>query len=305
MAPTSLGMDVFMARWMAEETGRQFGARHPDWTVVQLPALDARDRRASLRGSMNVRSVPHAALLGQGRSLARAGYRWVVVTNGHGGPRHAAALEAACRTVSRRTGIAMFTPSILVLHRIITGQRFGRLEQLLGRRLDDVERRGLLAGEHAGGLETSFMLADRPELVAPDHRSLGLLSPPPWRPLAALGERVIGWLERRGHRPETLRTAFDGLAGSIGWLLNTRFGYGGAEVTYKGDPSIASPELGHAFRALLAEDCLALTEEGVAGRMRATDVRSIASEHVVIQPTFWRRLGLAAVVAAVLLLALR
>ncbi len=34
-----LGMDYFMARWMAEETGRRFAAAHPDWTVVQLPPL--------------------------------------------------------------------------------------------------------------------------------------------------------------------------------------------------------------------------------------------------------------------------
>jgi hypothetical protein len=229
----------------------------------------------------------------------------VVVTNGHGGPRHAAALEAACRTVSRRTGIAMFTPSILVLHRVITGQRFGRLEQLLGRSLTDAEHRGLLAGEHAGGWETSFMLAERAELVEPGHESLGPLAPPPWRPLAALGERVSAGLERRGRDTRTLRTAFDGLSGGIGWLLNARFGYGGAEVTYKGDPSVASVDLGRAFRELLAEDCLALTEEVVAGRMRAGDVRSIASDHAVIQPTFWRRVGLAAAAVAALALALR
>src|SRR5450830_1390482 len=34
-----LGMDLFMARWMAEETGRRFADAHPDWTVVQQPPL--------------------------------------------------------------------------------------------------------------------------------------------------------------------------------------------------------------------------------------------------------------------------
>src|SRR5690606_39312822 len=65
----------------------------------------------------------YTALVAHGRSLARAGFANVVVTNGHGGPRHAAALEAACRKVSRRTGIRMFTPSIVTLHRIVTGGR--------------------------------------------------------------------------------------------------------------------------------------------------------------------------------------
>ncbi len=299
-----LGMDIFMARWMAEETGRRFVAQHPDWTVVQLPPLTLGTDELPLRGSMNAPvGAVYGALLGHGRSLARAGHRWVVVTNGHGGPRHAAALEAACRSVSRRHGIAMITPSILVLHGIITGRRFARLEQLLGRALDDAERRGLLCGEHAGAWETSFMLAERAELVEPGHAALGRLAPPAWRPLAAAGARVTAWLDRHGHDATTVRTAFEGLAGSIGWLLNARFGYGGPEVSYKGDPSVASAELGRAFRTLLADDCLALVEEVVAGRMRASDVRSIASDHAVIQPTFVRRLGLAAAVVAGLALA--
>lgn len=296
-----LGMDLFMARWMAEETGRRFAARHPDWTVVQQPPLPLGTDELPLRGSMNApaRAV-YGALRAHGRSLARAGYRWVVVTNGHGGPRHAAALEAACRGVSRRTGIAMFTPSILVLHGIITGQRFARVEQLLGRPLGEVERRGLLAGEHAGAWETSYMLAERAELVEPGYAALGLLAPPVWRPLAVWGARLAGWLERRGWQAVGLRTAVEGLSGAIGWLFNARFGYGGAEITYKGDPSVASVELGRAFREILVEDCLTLTEDVVAGRIRSADVRSIASDHAVIQPTFWPRVGLAAAAMAAL-----
>src|SRR6266481_1896632 len=34
-----LGMDYFMAKWMAEESGRRFSEAHPEWTVVQLPPL--------------------------------------------------------------------------------------------------------------------------------------------------------------------------------------------------------------------------------------------------------------------------
>ena len=186
-----LGMDVFMARWMAEETGRRFVERNPDWTVVQMPPLTVGTDELPLAGSMNasVRAL-YDTLLGHGRSLARAGYRWVMVTNGHGGPRHAAALEAACRRISRRCGIAMFTPSILVLHRIITGQRFARVEALIGRPLSEAERQGLLAGEHAGGWETSFMLAERPSLVGAEYAGLGRLAPPAFRPLATAGERV-------------------------------------------------------------------------------------------------------------------
>ncbi len=297
-----LGMDVYMARWMAEETARRFAEKHPEWTVVALPALTIGTDELPLRGSMEAsQRAVYSTLVAHGRSLARAGFGTVVVTNGHGGPRHAAALEAASRRVSRSTGIRMFTPSIVVLHRIITGQRFTRVEQLLGRPLDERERHGLSIGEHAGGWETSFMLAQQPELVEDVYPHLTPMGPPRWTPLARIGQRVIGWRERRGADVQKLRTVVEGLSGSIGWLLNARFGYGGAEVSYKGDPSIASREIGEAFREVLAEDCLEITEAVTAGRQRAIDVRSIASDHGVIQPQFWRGVGLA---AAVLLVAL-
>jgi creatinine amidohydrolase len=296
-----LGMDWFMACWMAEETARRFAERHPQWTVVTMPALPIGSDELPLRGSMSVppRTL-YRAVVSQGRALARAGYGYVVVTNGHGGPRHAAALEAACRWVSRRYRIAMFTPSIAVLHRIVTGRRFDATEALLGRALTETERHGLVIGEHAGGWETSFMLAQDPSLVGAEYRTLGPLAPPPWKPLVRLGARLAARRERRGKDASKVRQAFDGLAGAIGWLLNARFGYGGGEVSYKGDPSVASVELGHAFREILAHDCLEVVEHVTAGRRIAEDVRSIASDHAVIQPGFVMKVAAAVVGAAVL-----
>ena len=53
-----LGQDQAMARWMAEEPGRRFAERHPDWTVVQLPQpVGARQKvRASLLISAALRA---------------------------------------------------------------------------------------------------------------------------------------------------------------------------------------------------------------------------------------------------------
>ncbi|HVN87655.1 MAG TPA: creatininase family protein [Candidatus Binatia bacterium] len=292
-----LGMDFYMARWMAEETGRRFAENHPEWTVVQMPPLPLGTDELPLAGSMDAsQRTVHSALVAHGRSLARAGYKYIVVTNGHGGPRHAAAIEAACRTVSRRDGVQMFSPSIVTLHRIVSGERFEQVEEIIGRALTDAERAGLLSGEHAGSWETSFMLAQQPELVERDWQTLGPLQPPSFRPLARLGDRVIGWHQRRGGDPAYLKTLFHGIAGGIGWLLNARYGYGGPVVSYQGDPSVASMEIGHAFREIMARDCLELVESVTGGRMRARDVRSVASDPTIIQPHFWRRVGIAAAV---------
>lgn len=300
-----LGMDQAMARWMAEEPGRRFVERHPDWTVVQLPLLALGCDELPLPGTFEVAPrTLYAALLAHGKSLSRAGFENVVVTNGHGGPRHAAAIEAACRKLSRRFGIRMFSPSIAVLHRIVTGGRLARVEELLGRPLDARERIAVVSGEHAGTWETSFMLAERPELVEPEYTRLGQRQPPPFAPLVNLGERIATWRERRGGDGAQVRQVTQALGGGIGWVLNARFGYGGDEVSYKGDPSAASAELGQVFRELLAADCLELVEAVCLGGSTPESVRSIASDHAVIQPRFLVRVGIAAALAAGLLLAL-
>jgi creatinine amidohydrolase/Fe(II)-dependent formamide hydrolase-like protein len=304
-----MGMDMFMARWMAEGTASRFAELHPDWSVVVYPPLTVGTDELPLPGSMHV-SQPtlYGVLTAQGKSLAEAGYRYAVLTNGHGGARHAAALEAACRAVSRRHGINMFTPAVVVLHPIVSGRRFDAIEAALGRPLTDEERTHLVGGEHAAGWETSFLLAERPELVDPSYKELGPDGPPPFRPIAALGRWIVRAATRGGSQPSgQLEEIFGSLAGSIGWLLNARFGYGGHEVTYDGNPSVASAELGHAFRQVVVEDCLTVVERVVRGEQRAEDVRSIASDPPIIQPYFWRRLGLgmAAVVALLVLLGRR
>ncbi len=291
-----LGMDFFMARWMAEETGRRFAEAHPGWTVVQYPPLPLGTDELPLAGSMNAdQRTVYGAVRAHGESLARAGFRYVVVTNGHGGPRHAAALEAACRHLSKRRGVHMFSPSIAALHAIISGQKFEQIEEVLQRSLTDEERSGLVGGEHAGGWETSFMLVQQPELIEPEWRRLGHDSPPPFAPLQRAADAITGWMGRRGRDVTHLREISGGLAEGIGWLLNAHFGYGGASVSYHGNPSLASPEMGQAFREVMVRECLAHVEAVTSGRTPATAVRSIASDPAIIQPRFWSRLGLAAV----------
>ena len=298
-----VGMDVFMARWMAEETARRFAEAHPDWTVVVYLPLTVGTDELPLPGSMHVNQPTlFSVLTAQGRSLAEAGYRYAVLTNGHGGARHAAALEAACRAVSRRHGINLFTPSIAVLHAITSGRRFDAIEAALGRPLTADERTHLIGSEHAAGWETSFLLAERAELVDPSYHELGPDGPPPFRPVVAVGRWVARALARGDSKADArLEEMLRSAAGSIGWLLNARFGYGGHEVTYNGNPSVASAELGHAFRQVMVEDCLAIVERVVRGEQRAEEVRSIASEPAIIQPHFWRRLGLGAASAIALL----
>jgi hypothetical protein len=199
----------------------------------------------------------------------------------------------------------MITPSIRALHRMVTGQRLEEVERRIGRKLTEEERTGLLTGEHAGTWETSWYLAQRPDLVAPDYKHLGDVQPPRAEWLVRLGEDVARALSRAGREggARKARELFGSVAGSAGWLLNARFGYGrdGERVSYKGWPAVASVEVGRTYAELPVEMCLEDVEAVTEGRMSPADVRSIASDHALIQPGFFR--GVAALLAALALFA--
>jgi hypothetical protein len=192
----------------------------------------------------------------------------------------------------------MFTPSIAVLHGIVSGRRFADLEGILGRELTPEERSALVGGEHAGGWETAFMLAQDERLVEGSWKKLGPNSPPRFRPIETMALRFGPWLERVGLAGEHYYEIGRSLAGGVGWLLNAHYGYGGPAVSYQGNPSVATPELGRAFRELMVRGCLQLVEDVVFGGRPATEVHSIASRAPMIQPWFWPR-----VVAALAFLA--
>jgi creatinine amidohydrolase len=298
-----IGADLHQASWMADETGRRFAERHPDWTVLRYPPLPLGTDELPLPGSVNTPAQTlYRAVYAFGAQLVRAGFRYVMLTNAHGGPRHAAALESVARRLSKKHGVAVITPSIRALHRLVSGDCVDEIEDFLGRKLSDDERHGIVSGEHAGTWETAWYLARRPELVDPCWKELADEQPPRFTPLA----RVAGWLEARAQKHGAEGTKGSGrmplhdvlgsLAGSIGWMLNTRNGYGrsGSRVSYKGWPQIASAELGEAYCELPVRMCLDDLEAVVEGRVAASEVRSIASDPLLIQPGVLRAIGIAA-----------
>ena len=305
-----IGSDLHQAVWMADETARRFSEQHPDWTLVRFPPLPIGTDELPLAGSINTPPrIVYRVVRAFGEQLARAGFRYVMLTNAHGGPRHAAALEAASRVVSRRLGISMFTPSIRALYLLTRGLAFDRVEACIGRDLSEAEREGLVSGEHAGAWETSWYLAKRPELVAPEYKSLPADEPPEFRPIGRVGGWLAAGLARLG-RAETaaqLRVVAQSLAGAIGWALNSRFGYarGGRRVSYHGAPAIASAEIGEAYAEISVELCLEDLEAVTSGRLDALEIRSIASDPLLIQPHFPRVLagvlgGIAGLIALVI-----
>src|SRR5262249_60921128 len=111
------------------------------------------------------RRVGRAAVVDYGLSLARAGFRSIVGSNGHAGPTHLAALEEASAIVARRAGVTMASVSGHLAWSFRSGRFLDQVEAQLGRALTDAERAAFAEDAHAGWWETSMILMLRPDLV--------------------------------------------------------------------------------------------------------------------------------------------
>ena len=130
--------------------------------------------------------------------------------------------------------------------------------------------------------------------------------PPRVPSVAAIGTVLTAPMKMLGMKDavKTVTLIFDSLARNVGWMLNSKNGYGGHEVTYMGNPSAASPELGRVLRKLIARDLLAEVDDVIEGRTRPDEVHSIYWKIPVARTNFLRNLTIFAFALVALILAL-
>ncbi len=168
-----VGTDLFEAEFLGEELAKRILEKRPGWTVLLGPPLPFGASAFDQAGTLLVRArTVRNATLDYGAALARHGYKYILVTNAHAGPRHVVALEEAAAVVSRRFGVRMLSLSGPILWKILRGKLTDRLEPHLGRSLTPAERAALAGDAHAGVWETSLILRSRPELVDPSFTRL-------------------------------------------------------------------------------------------------------------------------------------
>jgi creatinine amidohydrolase len=170
-----VGTDLFTADAICAKLAERILQANSGWTVLIGPSIpigaSAFDRAGTLLA--RTRTVRNATV-DYGAALARHGFRYLLVLNGHGGPRHIVALEEAAAAVSRRYKVRMFSVSGPVLWKFMRGGYTNRLEAFLGRPFTAAEREALNGDTHAGMWETSLLLLARPELVKPTSINLPL-----------------------------------------------------------------------------------------------------------------------------------
>lgn len=247
-----VGVDVFAARYFAERLGERLADRRPGWTVLLTPTLHLGSFTFDAVGTVSVRQrVVRDALVDYGASLARAGFRYILVANGHGGPGHLTALEEAAAIVSRRYRVTMASFSGHLAWQFLRGRYLEKIEMALGRALSEDERRAFADDAHGGWWETSLMLLLRPDLVDASYRTL-----PPAR--YSLAERVVPNFPLRN--------------GGQG---------------YVGHPALADPAFARAAIEVLMAETMALVDGVLDGTVRPRDGRSPFFVLPFFRTDFW------------------
>jgi len=251
-----VGVDAFTARHFAETLGARIAADRAGWRVVLAPTLHLGTFTFDTVGTIRVRQrLVRDVVVDYGRSLARAGFRYVLVANGHGGPGHLVALEEASHIVSRRHGITMASLSGHLAWEFLRGRYLPKIEAALGRALSPEERRAFSEDAHGGWWETSVMLLLKPHLVDASYQRL-----PPARFSPA----------RRLVPNYPLRNGGDG---------------------YVGHPALADPAFARAGAEVLLKEAMELVDGLLDGRLRPAQRRSPFFAVPFLRTNFWPGLG--------------
>jgi creatinine amidohydrolase len=258
-----VGVDAFAARHFAETIAERVVGSRPGWSVVLVPTLHLGSFTFDTVGTITVRQrVVRDALVDYGDSLARAGFRYILIANGHAGPGHLTALDEAAAIVTRRHGVTMASFTGHLAWQFLRGRYVDRIEAELGRGLTEAEREAFAEDAHGGWWETSLMLLLRPELVDEAFRQL-----PPAR--YSLVSRVVpNYPLKNGGRG------------------------------YVGHPALADPAFAKATTEVLMREAMTIVEGLLDGRLKPSDRHSPFFQVPFFRTNFWRGAAITAAIAA-------
>lgn len=253
-----MGADALESDGLVERMLRFLPERHRDRVFLKLPFIYAATDVVAQPGSLHFRPATTIAVLGDlGRTLAAQGFRDVLVSNFHGGPRHFLAIEKACAKVNRRHGLRMVSLFSLLIRRLTSGT--SNLDDVLAA-IPGVAREDLEGDTHGGIIETSQLLALHGDWVDPSYASLPRQTVDTW--LAERGERRTQVGRGDPRRPlAMLRSYREALA---------FFG----ERSYSGAPAGASAEIGERILDTLGEHAGEACTEILDGSIGPEDCHS-------------------------------
>ena len=168
-----LGVDVFVAEYMAMQIIERVHEKYPHKTIVKFPPIYVGSGGIRWLGTLNSKQrTVRKIIIDYCRNLGEHGFKYVLISNGHGGLGHVVALEEAARYASRKYNMSVISPSGRIAFNFLTGNYIGEIERELGHTFSEEEKEQLKMDSHAGWWETSIMLEILPHLVQKDYPGL-------------------------------------------------------------------------------------------------------------------------------------
>ncbi len=255
-----VGTDVYISDELQRRYIAELERRHPDFTLLRLPALYTGADPLPVGGSISVPApILEGLIVAFAAGLAAQGFHYLLISDNHGGPRHQMAIEAAARTAWRK-------------HRFYVINSFGQEFRMMVQ-LDPAitKATGLGKGNigddldvHAGTNETSLMLATEPGLVDPGYRNVPVSAPTKGPGFVAALGRFIGSLGGR-----VTGRDLEHLDATLAWTGKKGF------TPYMGAPAKASEEAGEAMYKARVAVAMDLVE------------RALKGEELRITPMLW------------------
>jgi creatinine amidohydrolase len=259
-----VGVDFINADFFARETAEILQHKHGDWNLVLSPPLSLGAHVIDYVGSIRIRQrVIRDLIYDYGASLARHGFKFIIVFNAHAAPGHIVALEEACESVSKRYRISMIAPTGRLTVKLFMGEFYERFNQYMPEPLAKEILEDMRKDYHAGLWETSMMLMFRPDLVKENYKELPPVLKEVW---------------------EVFYNAGDVAQSGGGYL---------------GLPGNASVEFARASTRVMREEFFAIIDRMMKGEDVRRDVTSLYSWIPFLRTDFWPSVALFTGVVAV------
>jgi creatinine amidohydrolase len=168
-----VGVDFFNASFFARRSAENLASARPDLNVLLYPPIPIGANTFRFVGSVWIKMrTLKRMILEITRSLARFRFDKIALFSAHGGPFHLLTLEEACFLARKKFGVKMILPGSAATVKFLRGEYLGEIEEALGRKLDEEEKKAFRHDFHAGWWETSMMLLNYPQLVKPVYKTL-------------------------------------------------------------------------------------------------------------------------------------
>jgi creatinine amidohydrolase len=177
-----LATDVIEAEGMLDHLCQRLERDLGEWTFLHHPPLPLGVDAFPYPGSISVRpSALEAIVEDIGLSLAREGFRYILISSHHGSPRHNLAIDSGARAIERDS--EGHTRALALAGRVMVDLYFnGGLRTFYEEHDIPSEYHDTLDLDcHAGAFETSEVMALRPELVRDVYKTLEEVVVPLWK----------------------------------------------------------------------------------------------------------------------------